>query len=270
MVSAFVGAVVTDYSLYASFIADNGSDSHIVNRFYRDRLTNVRLGNGIQVRHGPDLTPVELVGDAYYDAYDGYGRLNRFTITGVLYVPDFITNIVSMRLTKERAGLYFETQFGRIYDANGYIHATTQDICDQWVLEYADPSALSSNSFAAIKRNTIPRSTLPIQDASNLETWRRRFGYISDKATRQLLDVATGIEITDLKAPHHPKGEPIPLTQAHELAAPKRQISRRPQDDPSQPIGCKLRWILYMKLCVVSLDRDGSYMHLSQASKCTM
>ena len=54
-------------------------------------------------------------------ASDGYGRLNRFTITGVLYVPDFITNIVSMRLTKERAGLYFETQFGRIYDANGYI-----------------------------------------------------------------------------------------------------------------------------------------------------
>ena len=92
MVSAFVGAVVTDYTLCASFIADNGSDSHIVNRFYRDRLTNVRPGNGIQVHHGPDLIPVELVGDAYYDAYDGYGRLNRFTITGVLYVPDFITN----------------------------------------------------------------------------------------------------------------------------------------------------------------------------------
>ena len=150
MVSASVGAVVTDYSLCASFIADNGSDSHIINRFYRDRLTNVRPGNGIQVRHGPDLTPVELVGDAYYDAYDGCGRLNRFTITGVLYVSDFITNIFSMRLTKERAGLYFETQFGRIYDANGYIHAS-----DQWVLEYADPSTLSSNSFAAIKRNTI-------------------------------------------------------------------------------------------------------------------
>jgi hypothetical protein len=97
-----------------------------------------------------------------------------------------------------------------------YVHATTQDICDQWVLEYADPSTL-----AAIKRNTTPRSTLPVQDASNLETWRRRFGYISEKATRQLLDVATGIEITDLKAPPYPKGEPIPLTQAHELAGPE-------------------------------------------------
>jgi hypothetical protein len=79
------------------------------------------------------------------------------------------------------------------------------------------------------------------QDASNLESWRRRFGYISVKATLLLLDVATGIEITDLKAPHHPRGEPMPLTQTHELAVPRRQISRRPQDDPSQSIGCKLR-----------------------------
>ncbi|KAN0079737.1 hypothetical protein V8E54_004951 [Elaphomyces granulatus] len=222
MVSAFVGAMVTDC---ASFIADNGSDSHIVNRFYRDRLmTNVRPGNGIQVRHGPDLTPVELVGDAYYDAYDGYGRLNRFTITGVLYVPDFITNIV-MRLTKE---------------------------------QYEDPSTLSSNSFAAIKRNTTPRSTLPIQDASNLETWRRRFGYISDTATRQLLDVATGIEITDLKAPPHPKGEPIPLTQAHELAAPKRQISRRPQDDPSQSGGPQIFQCGQGRSC--ALGGDNNYL----------
>jgi hypothetical protein len=39
-----------------------------------------------------------------------------------------------------------------------------------------------------------------------------------------------GIEITDVKAPHRPRGEPILLTQAHELAAPKRQIS---QDDLS-------------------------------------
>ena len=102
MATGTVGTVgLTDYDLCASFIADNGSDSHVINRFYRDRLTNIRPANDVKVRHGPDVTPVELIGDAYYNAYDQYGRLIRFDIKGVLYVPDFITNIISMRLAKQ-------------------------------------------------------------------------------------------------------------------------------------------------------------------------
>src|SRR5204862_356482 len=142
---------LTDYDLCASFIADNGSDSHVINHFYQDRLTNIHPANDVKVRHGPDVTPVELIGDAYYNAYDQYGRLIRFDIKGVLYVPDFVTNIVSMRLAKERANLFFETQFGRVYDANGYIHATTQEVCKQWVLEYADPSIVDKTALAIIQ-----------------------------------------------------------------------------------------------------------------------
>ena len=46
-------------------------------------------------------------------------------------MPDFIINIISMRLAKQQANLFFKTQFEQIYDANDYIHATTQEICNQ-------------------------------------------------------------------------------------------------------------------------------------------
>src|SRR5436190_7556319 len=153
MATAMVG--ITDYGLCASFIADNGSDFHVINRFYRDRLTNIRPAQDINIRHGPDVTPVKLIGDAYYNAYDQYGRLIRFNITGVLYMPDFITNIVSMRLAKERANLFFETQFGRVYDANGYIHAITREVCKQWILEYADPSTIDKTALATIRNAAL-------------------------------------------------------------------------------------------------------------------
>ena len=72
---ATVLAGIIDYDLCASFIADNGSDSHVINRFYRDRLTNIRPAHDLKVRHGPNITPIKLIGDAYYHAYDQYGRL---------------------------------------------------------------------------------------------------------------------------------------------------------------------------------------------------
>ena len=100
MASVIVNAILANYNLYTSFIANNGSNFHVINRFYRDRLINIRLANDIKVRHEPDVIPIELINDAYYNAYDQYDHLIKFDITGFLYVPDFIINIVSMRLTK--------------------------------------------------------------------------------------------------------------------------------------------------------------------------
>ena len=41
-------------------------------------------------------------------------------------------------------------------------------------------------------------SILPLHNTATLETWRRRFGFINEKVIKQLLSIATGIEITDL------------------------------------------------------------------------
>ena len=68
MATAMVG--ITDYGLCASFIVDNGFDSHVINRFYWDRLTNIRPAQDINIQHGPDVTPIELIGDTYYNAYN--------------------------------------------------------------------------------------------------------------------------------------------------------------------------------------------------------
>ena len=63
---------LTDYDLCASFIADNSSDSHVINCFYQDCLTNIHSANDVKVCHDSDVTSVKLIDDAYYNAYDQY------------------------------------------------------------------------------------------------------------------------------------------------------------------------------------------------------
>ena len=122
---------LTDYDFCASFITDNDSDSHVINHFYQDHLTNINLINDIKVHHDSDITSVKLIDDVYYNAYDQYDCLIQFDIKEVLYMPDFIINIISMRLAKQQANLFFKIQFEQVYDANNYIHATMQKICNQ-------------------------------------------------------------------------------------------------------------------------------------------
>ena len=92
---------LTDYDLCASFITDNDSDSHVINCFYQDHLTNICPANDVKVCHSSDITPVKLIGDVYYNMYDQYGCFIQFDIKGVLYMSDFIINIISMRLAKQ-------------------------------------------------------------------------------------------------------------------------------------------------------------------------
>ena len=61
---------LTDYNFCASFITNNNSDSHVINCFYQDYLTNIYSANDIKVCHDFDITFVELIDDVYYNIYD--------------------------------------------------------------------------------------------------------------------------------------------------------------------------------------------------------
>src|SRR5436190_6146434 len=114
---------------------------------------NICLANDVKVCHNSDVTSVRLIDDVYYNMYDQYGCLIQFDIKEVLYMPDFIINIISMRLAKQQANLFFETQFGQVYDANDYIHATMQKICNQWILEYAESATLNKAALMTIQQS---------------------------------------------------------------------------------------------------------------------
>ena len=101
MTADTVDTVITDYDLCASFITDNESDSHVINYFYQDHLTNIHSANDVKVYHDSDITFVKLIDDVYYNMYDQYDHLIQFDIKEVLYMPDFIINIISMRLAKQ-------------------------------------------------------------------------------------------------------------------------------------------------------------------------
>ena len=63
---------LTDYDLCASFIADNSSDSHVINHFYQDHLMNIHSVNNVKVHHSSNITSVKLIDDVYYNTYDQY------------------------------------------------------------------------------------------------------------------------------------------------------------------------------------------------------
>ena len=109
MITNIVDTVdLTDYDLCTSFITDNDSDSHVINHFYQNHLTNICSANDIKVCYSSDVTSVKLIDDVYYNMYDQYDCLIQFDIKEVLYVFDFIINIISMRLAKQQANLFFK------------------------------------------------------------------------------------------------------------------------------------------------------------------
>ena len=70
-----VDAVLADYDFCASFIADDGSDSHVINCFYQNCLMNICSANDVKIHHDSDVTSVKLIDDVYYNTYDQYDCL---------------------------------------------------------------------------------------------------------------------------------------------------------------------------------------------------
>ena len=73
MITGTVDTVdLTDYDFCASFITNNSLNSHVINHFYQDHLTNICSANDVKVCHDSDITSVKLIDDVYYNTYDQY------------------------------------------------------------------------------------------------------------------------------------------------------------------------------------------------------
>src|SRR5438034_8309795 len=105
-----VNIMLADYNFYANFIINNDSDSHVINYFYQNHLTNICSVIDINICHNFDITSVELIDDIYYNMYDQYDHFIQFDIIKILYMSDFIINIISIRLVKQQTNLFFKTQ----------------------------------------------------------------------------------------------------------------------------------------------------------------
>src|SRR6266480_715080 len=92
-----------DYDFCANFITDNDSDSHVINCFYQDCLMNIHSADDVKVCHSSDVIFVELIDNVYYNTYNQYDCFIQFDIKKVLYMSDFIINIISMKLAKQQA-----------------------------------------------------------------------------------------------------------------------------------------------------------------------
>lgn len=78
-------------------IADTSADTHVVNRYMLDRLSNIQHApEDAVLLHGDGSTKIEAFADAYFLARQDDGSVVEQLMRDVTYVPSFHTNLLSL------------------------------------------------------------------------------------------------------------------------------------------------------------------------------
>jgi len=242
------------FPLINHWILDSGSDTHVTHNLAAfTEFTPGRIGT---IQTGTHSAPVEGIGQVRLPVTGPDGRMTHITLTEVLYVPGFITNIVSdYRLGQ--AGYTHSRITGfvtRDRDRKQFFKTTTKH--RKYIVSF-DPFKMASQDapMALAATTNIPTTTeappttteapltttesKPTTMASALVasssaprpprdgdayTWHLRAGHPSQRALEKLLTQAYGIRI---------KGQLTTECQHCILAKASRTISRRPANRQS-------------------------------------
>lgn len=102
------------YDLNSSWILDHGSNMHLCNHTMKDRFIKERNGNGEKIAAGNQFLEIEAYGSIEVHFQGENGKKRSLTLSNVIYISDFMTNIVSgSRLAAK--GLHFDTYQARLH-----------------------------------------------------------------------------------------------------------------------------------------------------------
>lgn len=140
------------YSLNSSWILDHGSNAHICNSTMRHRFTKERDGNGAKIATGNQFLEIEAYGTIQISFKGKNDDEISITLTNVIYIPNFMTNVVSgSRLASK--GLHFDTYQAKFH-MNGNIIGYAPLYEGHYVME--------RNPIVKNNPTTMPLSTDPI------------------------------------------------------------------------------------------------------------
>jgi Reverse transcriptase (RNA-dependent DNA polymerase) len=229
----------SNFALRDSWVIDGASHVHVCNM--RDRFESIKPCHQVLLT-GDNSTAIEGWGIAYAWIKKLDGRKKKMRMRAA-YIPKFHTNLISTILLREGHGIFLDEFTMQLQRGPNRECFAQLDINHRMTVAEYNPlpeanrdAALATGSnfpsppVAPPASNTKvgrPKTNVPKKAIGTKALWLSRLGNPNDEAIRRLSNIATDVEVTDLKEPNLQRGEPKALNEARELATANQQISRR-------------------------------------------
>ena len=225
----------TQYELYNSTILDSGATLHVFND--RTRFTDFRQAKEEdEIIAGNSVIPIEGFGtvEITVRTETKSGPIERrIQLTDTAYVPEFHTNVASLRKFIAK-GVHWDTEHLRLTYDHGKTFCQTPVYFGQWTLEYIpiEPSACfpvsslqpTADIGPVVRTAGFPiSSTLPRPPTKGtLMDWHERMGHLHQDALKRLPSQTLGVHITNTSYDD--------ACEVCRLSTAKQIISRREPD----------------------------------------
>lgn len=209
----------TNYALRESWIADNGSDTHVCNSSMFSRFIKTKDPFDEWMIAGAHINKIECYGTIKVNLSTPEGP-QQMTLGDVAYVPDFMTNVVGLDRLKRR-DVFFDNE-------KNHLHRRGKTLA--WVKPFGGHYLLEDNIEKASFAISSPKK--PSKKSATGYQWHQMLGHASDEAIQHLQASAEGVKIVD-------SGTPIPKTnkcQPCALAKMHRVISKNSENAESADI----------------------------------
>lgn len=209
---AFSNDIPRTYSLHSSWILDSGSSIHIANEAMKHRFTKERdCTDGSTILAGNGYLPIIAYGQMVLNVAVPAGK-GIMTLTNVLYVPGFMTNVVSGSILEDK-GLHFDTAHRHLHRQGKPIILAPR-VGSHYILEDNTKSE-GVGAFAATKSK--------VSRTGSTYEWHQLLAHANNEAIQHLPTAAEGVELSNSDSiPKTNKCETCALAKAHNI------ISRSP------------------------------------------
>ena len=222
--TAFVAMSMTaaqNASLRSYFILDSGADGHVINSSMLHMFTmNKHASSNDCLQAGNQHLPIDCYGTVTLpvDSHDGPFSI---TLLNVAYVPDFMTNIVSLHKFVEQ-GVHFDTE-------KMHLHINGETYCKV----YPKAGHFTFNSRPLLPASTRSAFFAATKSRSSLE-WHKVLAHASHDTVMHLEESTSGIKIDNKESAQVPRTNEC---ETCALTKSQRIVSRSPDvsEDSDKP-----------------------------------
>lgn len=227
------------YALQKSWVLDSGASCHVCND--RSRFTSFKPITD-SIRTGDSQTVVSGIGEVRIRGKrPRTGETVVIKLSNVLYSPNFLTNLVSLKLLRDHNVKWDSDQDILVYHREGI--AKIEFHHGMWVIEHNEmETALATHRRQREAHQPRPikkpnrNSERPLVSKATADVWHRRMGHMHTERLEILEKMVEGMEIvgpiSKQSAEHNPE-----LCQVCQVTKAHRQISRRATGQTYGPYG---------------------------------
>ncbi|SLM34143.1 Ribonuclease H-like domain [Lasallia pustulata] len=208
----------TKTSIYDSWILDSGSDTHLCNKSMENRYKQQRLAEpGDTVASGTPVLPIHSYGTIIVSAKGPNGNIT-IELLDVVYVPEYLTNLVSMHQFAAK-GVYHDARNSRL-ERDHITLCHIKEHGGHYLLE--DNTTTSATTQSPTTQGTMKQSSShAIVKTATPNQWHQVMAHASAEAISHLETSAEGVKIKDKESTvlKTNECEPCALSKAHRIVS---------------------------------------------------